>query len=83
MSQDTTNAEVMSSIGEIEHGPSKLDLFLEKNFKYILVAVIVVAVAVTVFMVTGVMNQSAREEAGAALMNAETSAEYVQVAKDF
>ena len=54
-----------SPIGEIEHGPSGLDAFLDANQKKLMVIATLLVIGVVAYVVITGLQQSAREKAAA------------------
>jgi predicted negative regulator of RcsB-dependent stress response len=70
-------------IGEIEHGPSKLELFFEKNLKLLLLGLLLIIVAVAAFVITRQLGTAQAQEAGSALVSAEDPAALRKVTADY
>lgn len=70
-------------IGEIEHGPSKFDQFMEKNMKKLILLALLIVIGVAAFVVTSQLKEAKNREAGNALLNAEDPAGYQKVANDY
>jgi len=66
-------------IGEIEHGPSKFDQFLEKNFKLLIIGAVVIALAAAAFVVLKELKKDKEHTAGAGLADATDSSDYQKV----
>lgn len=80
---NTNDAVTPAPLGEIEHGPSKFEEFLEKNFKLILLGALLVIVAVAAFVITGQLSDAKAQEAGNALLAAQDPEALRAVSKDF
>ncbi|WP_411847382.1 tetratricopeptide repeat protein [Roseibacillus persicicus] len=72
-----------SPLGEIEHGPSKFDQFMEKNMKKLILLALLIVVAVAAFVITSQLKEAKHREAGNALSQAESPADYKKVAADY
>lgn len=80
---NTNDAVTPAPLGEIEHGPSKFEEFLEKNFKLILLGALLVIVAVAAIVITGQLADAKAQEAGNALLAAQSPEDLRAVSKDF
>lgn len=74
---DTTPSH--TAIAEIDHGPSKLDQFLDQHQSKLVIAAILIALGVIAYVVYSGLEEGKAQEAGAALVSAETSAELESV----
>lgn len=70
-------------LGEIEHGPSKLEQFMEKNLKMLILLALLVIIGVAAFVIMSQLGEAKNREAGNALLAAESPEDYRKVAKDF
>lgn len=78
MSESNTTPS-QTAIAEIDHGPSKLDQFLDKHTSKLIIAAIVIALGVVAYVIKSGLDEGKAQEAGAALTSAETSAELEDV----
>ena len=69
-------------IAELEHGPSKLEEFLDKHQKKLIILAILIFVAVLGYVIMTGLKEKGAKDAGAALMLASTEEEYQQVISD-
>jgi|GEM_PF-4145408 len=83
MAEETTTPSSSATIGEIELGPSKSDQFLDKNFKTIIISLVVIGVVVCIFMIKSVTDKQDQEQAGSALYRAQEADEYSQIVSDY
>ncbi len=72
-------AESTTPFAEIDHGPSKLDLFLDAHQKKLIIAAILLALGVVAYVVYSGIAKGEAEDAGAALLTAENVEEYQKV----
>lgn len=72
-------AESPNPIAEIDHGPSKLDQFLDQHTSKLVIGAILIALGVIGYVIYSGLARADQEEAGAALNAAETSSEYQNV----
>ncbi len=79
----TPDASSASPIGEILHGPSKFELFLEKNQKLLLVGTIAVAVGIGGYSVMQSIKADTNAEAAGALIAATDLASLESVQTQF
>ena len=70
-------------IGEIEHGPSKFDQFMEKNLKKLILLVLLIIIGVAAFVITSQLAEAKRQEAGNAYLTAESPEDYRKVISDY
>lgn len=68
-------------IAEIDHGPSKLDQFLENHQKKLIIAAILIALGVIAYVIYDGLAEAKAQEAGSALLEAEKVADYQDVIK--
>lgn len=80
---NTNDAVTPAPLGEIEHGPSKLEEFLEKNFKLILLGALLVIIAVAAFVITRQLGEAKAKEAGNALLAAQDPDALRAVSQDY
>ncbi len=66
-------------LGEIEHGPSQFEQFLEKNLKKLILAAVLVVIAIAAFVVMSQLAEAGKREAGNALLAAESPEDYRKV----
>jgi len=76
-------AESPTPFAEIDLGPSKLDQFLDAHQKKLIIAAILIAIGVIVYVVYSGIAKGQAEDAGAALLNAEKVEDYQTVIKDW
>lgn len=81
MAESSSSSNTPAPIAEIDHGPSKLDQFLENNQKKLVIAAILLAVGLAAYVVYDGMAKGEAQEAGAALLDAEKVSEYQDVVK--
>jgi len=74
-------AESPTPIAEIDHGPSKLDQFLDQHTPKLVIGAILIALGVIGYVIYSGLARAKNEEAGAALSSAQTSSEYQDVIK--
>ena len=72
-------AESPTPIAEIDHGPSKLDQFLDQHTPKLIIAAILIALGVIAFVIYSGLAEAKNEEAGSALTVAESSSDYQDV----
>lgn len=70
-------------LGEIEHGPSKFDLFMEKNLKKLILLALLIVIGVAAFVITSQLADAKDREAGNALIAAESPDDYRKVSTDY
>ena len=78
MAEDTSAA----AIAEISHGPSKFDVFMEKNQKLLIIVALVAVIAVVTAIVFSGLGNIANQEAGSKLYNAEGEEQLREAIKD-
>lgn len=78
MSESNTTPS-QSAIAEIDHGPSKLDQFLDQHTSKLIIAAVVLALAVVAYVVKSGIDEGTSQEAGSSLISAETSDELQNV----
>lgn len=69
-------------ISEISHGPSKFDVFLDKNQKKLIVLAILLLVGMVTYLVVDGLTKISAQSAGAKVTNATTAAEYAEASKN-
>ena len=79
----SNNPAAPTPLGEIEHGPSKFDEFMEKNLKILILLALLVVVGVAAFVIMSQLGDAKDREAGNALLAAESPDDYRKVSKDF
>lgn len=72
-------ADTPTPIAEIEHGPSKMEAFLDQHTMKFVLGAILIALGVVGYVIYSGLARAKHEKAGAALNTAETSAEYQDV----
>ena len=70
-------------LGEIEHGPSKFDQFMEKNLKKVILLALLIVIGVAAFVITSQLAEAKDREAGNALLAAESIDELRKVSTDY
>ena len=70
-------------IAEIDHGPSKLDQFLEKNQKKLIILALLIFIGVIVFVFLRGYEAMTEEKAGAKLLEANSEEDYNAVITQF
>ena len=85
MSEESQPKESDSPVplGEIEHGPSKFEQFLEKNLKKLIFLALLIVVAVAAFVIFSQLGEAKEREAGNALLAAEDPSSYRKVIADY
>lgn len=85
MSDKSTSSDDGASvaIGEIQHGPSKAEIFFEKNLKLLILGALLLVIAVAAFVIVRQLNTAKAQEAGSALVSAETPEALRKVTQDF
>ena len=68
-------------IAEIDHGPSKLDQFLDAHTKKLVIAAILIALGVIAYVIYDGLAEAEAQEAGSALLVAEKTGDYQDVIK--
>lgn len=81
MSNKEENSSV--AIGEIEQGPSQLELFLEKNQKPLMFAVIALFVIIAGYIIVTGLGDNKKTTASAAYLDASEASDYEQVASQY
>ncbi|BDS06136.1 hypothetical protein NT6N_11760 [Oceaniferula spumae] len=76
-------AETPTPIAEIDHGPSKLDQFLDKHTAKLVIGAIVIALGVIGYVIYAGVERSKHEAAGSALNAAESVGGYQDVIKEW
>lgn len=76
-------SDTPAPLGEIEHGPSKFEQFMEKNLKVLLALGLVIILAVAAYVILSQLNQAKNEEAGHALLAAQDAEALRSVEADF
>ena len=61
--------QAASPIGEIAHGPSGFDAFLDANQKKLMVIASLLVIGVVVYVIVTGLQQAAREEAAAEILS--------------
>ena len=69
-------------ISEISHGPSKFDIFLDKNQKKLIVLVILLFVGMITYLVVDGLAKISAQAAGAKVTNASTVEEYAEASQN-
>ncbi|NWK56935.1 tetratricopeptide repeat protein [Verrucomicrobiaceae bacterium N1E253] len=72
-------AESPTPFAEIDHGPSKLDQFLDAHQKKLIIAAILLALGMIAYVIYSGIAKGKAEEAGAALLTAESAEDYQKV----
>ena len=72
-------AESPTPFAEIDHGPSKLDLFLDAHQKKLIATAILLAIGVIAYVIYSGIAKGEAEDAGAALLTAEKPEAYQEV----
>ncbi|MGJ8726460.1 MAG: tetratricopeptide repeat protein [Roseibacillus sp.] len=70
-------------LGEIEHGPSKFDEFMEKNVKKLILLALLIVIGVAAVVIMSQLADAKQREAGNALLAAESPDDYRKVSADF
>jgi TolA-binding protein len=70
-------------IAEIDHGPSKLDQFLDAHTKKLVIGVVLIALSVIAYVVYDGLAEAEAQEAGAALLTAEKASDYQDIIKQW
>ena len=70
-------------LGEIEHGPSQFELFMEKNLKKLILLALLIVIGVAAFVITSQLADAKDREAGSALIAADSPDDYRKVSKDY
>jgi tetratricopeptide (TPR) repeat protein len=70
-------------LGEIEHGPSKFEQFMEKNLKLVILFALLIIVGVAAFVITSQLGEAKDREAGNALLAAESPEDLRKVSADY
>lgn len=74
-------AESPTPFAEIDHGPSKLDQFLDAHQKKLIIAAILLAIGVIAYVIYSGIAKGESEDAGSALLAAEKVTDYQEVIK--
>lgn len=77
------DAGASAAIGEIHHGPSKAEIFFEKNLKLLILALLLTIVAAAVFVIMRQLSTAKAQEAGNALVAAESPEALRKVTADY
>ena len=80
---NSSDAPPSAAIGEIEHGPSQFEQFLEKNFKKLIALALLIILAVSAFVIMRQLGDAKAREAGNALLAAEDPDALRAVSKDY
>ncbi|MCP5538114.1 MAG: tetratricopeptide repeat protein [Akkermansiaceae bacterium] len=81
MAESPSSTKSPAPIAEIDHGPSKLDQFLEDHSKKLVIAAILIALGVVAYVVYDGLAEAKAQEAGSALLEAQKVADYQDVIK--
>ena len=76
-------SDTPAPIGEIEHGPSKFEVFMEKNVKKLILLALLIVIGVAAFVIVSQLGDAKQREAGNALIAAEDPEAYRKVAADY
>ena len=76
-------AETPTPIAEIDHGPSKLDQFLDQHTSKLIIGAILIALGVIGYVIYSGLARAKAEEAGAAVISAEDASDYQDVIKNW
>lgn len=82
-SSSSSPASAPAPIAEIDHGPSKLDQFLDAHTKKLVIGVILIALGVIAYVVYDGLAEAEAQKAGAALLQAEKASDYQDVIKQW
>ena len=82
-SSSSPPASAPAPIAEIDHGPSKLDQFLDAHTKKLVIGVILIALGVIAYVVYDGLAEAEAQKAGAALLQAEKASDYQDVIKQW
>lgn len=77
------DAGASGAIGEIHHGPSQAEIFFEKNLKLLILGLLLLVVGVAVFVITSQLGKAKTQEAGSALVSAESPEALRKVMTDY
>lgn len=80
-SPSNTSPSTPAPIAEIDHGPGKLDQFLENHQKKLIIGAILVALGVVAYIIYDGLAEAKAQEAGHDLLKAEKTADYQGVIK--
>jgi predicted negative regulator of RcsB-dependent stress response len=72
-------AESPTPFAEINHGPSKMDQFLDAHQKKLIIAAILLAFGVIAYVIYSGIAEGEAQDAGAAMLSAEKAEEYQEV----
>lgn len=72
-------AESTTPFAEIDHGPSKMDQFLDAHQKKLIIAAILIALGVIAYVIYSGIAEGEAQDAGAAMLTAEKAEEYQEV----
>jgi len=72
-------AESPTPFAEIDHGPSKMDQFLDAHQKKLILAAILLALGVIAYVIYSGIAEGEAQDAGAAMLSAEKAEEYQEV----
>lgn len=72
---EPTSTPSQAAIAEIDHGPSKLDQFLDKHTSKLIIAAILIALGLVAYVIKSGIDKGKAQEAGAALISANTTDE--------
>ncbi len=70
-------------IAEIDHGPSKLDQFLDNHQKKLIIAAVLIALGVVAYVIYDGLAEAKAQESGAALLGSKKVSEYQDVIKQW
>ncbi len=79
----SSSTTVPAPIAEIDHGPSKLDQFLDAHTKKLIIAAILIALGVIGYVIWDGLAEAKAHEAGSALVTARKIPEYQDVIKKY
>lgn len=83
MAEAEKESESSQPIAEISHEPSKFEGFLNQNFKWLVVGMIVLAIAVAGWVVNRHIGDEERQAAGAALVAADEVEDFQEITKTY
>ncbi len=72
---DSNTTPSQAAIAEIDHGPSKLDQFLDKHTSKLIIVAILVALGMVAYVIKSGLDEDKSQKAGAALVAANTNEE--------
>ena len=81
MAESSSSSNPPAPIAEIDHGPSKLDQFLDNHQKKLVIGAILIALGVIAYVIYDGLAEATDQEAGSALLDAEKISEYQDVVK--